>query len=154
MRGDLSRVRGLLRYYGIRLALVGLICWGVIAALSGPVARVVHLPSPAPIAMLGSVFVLFSVTHLQRGVLQGTQAFGRYGASAAFEGVVKVVTAAAILLLMLRTATAAVLIYGGVTVEGTQSSSTWLTFSRLSVPNWLATKIGPGCWNFGVTLIQ
>jgi O-antigen/teichoic acid export membrane protein len=59
--------------------------------------------------MLGSLFVLFSVTHLQRGVLQGTQAFGRYGISAAFEGVVKVVTAAAIMLLVLRTATAAVL---------------------------------------------
>jgi O-antigen/teichoic acid export membrane protein len=109
MGGDISEVRGLLRYYTIRLALFGLACWGVVAALSGFVARVVHLPSAAPIAMLGSVFVLFSVTHLQRGVLQGTQAYGRYGLSAAFEGVVKVVAAVAILLLMVRTATAAVL---------------------------------------------
>ena len=107
--GDLSRVRGLLRYYTIRLSLLGMVCGAVWVGVSGRVARLVHLPSPIPIAMLGTVFILFSVTHLQRGVLQGTQAFGRYGLSAAFEGVVKVAVAAALLLSVARTETAAVL---------------------------------------------
>jgi O-antigen/teichoic acid export membrane protein len=48
------------------------------------------------------------VTHLQRGVLQGTQAFGRYGLSAAFEGIVKVAIAAATLLFVARSETAAI----------------------------------------------
>jgi O-antigen/teichoic acid export membrane protein len=105
----LRSVRGLLRSYGVRLSFLGVVCGAAWAALSGPVARLVHLPSATSVAILGSVFVLFSLTHLQRGVLQGAQAFGRYGLSAAFEGVVKVAVAAFLLLSMARTETAAVL---------------------------------------------
>src|SRR6266545_3098776 len=102
MSGQLPRIRGLLRYYTIRLVLFGLVAWAAVAAFSPMVARIIHLPSPVPVAIVGSVFVLFSVTHLQRGVLQGTQAFGPYGLSAAFEGIMKIVAAAVIVWLLLR----------------------------------------------------
>ena len=108
MSGQLPRIRGLLRYYTIRLVLFGLVAWAAVAAFSPMVARIIHLPSPVPVAIVGSVFVLFSVTHLQRGVLQGTQAFGPYGLSAAFEGIMKIVAAAVIVTLLLRTETGAV----------------------------------------------
>jgi O-antigen/teichoic acid export membrane protein len=108
MRGEYPRIRGLLRYYSIRLVLFGFIAGGLVAALSGAVARIIHLPSSVPVAIVGSVFVLFSLTHIQRGALQGMQAFGRYGLSAAFEGIAKIVAAVLIITMISRTETGAI----------------------------------------------
>jgi O-antigen/teichoic acid export membrane protein len=95
--GHGRRVRGLLTYYAVRLAsIVGVV--GVVLALgSGLAARALRVPSALPIALLSVVFVLSTVTHLQRGVLQGAHRFGQFGSSSAIEGWAKVLAVVVIL---------------------------------------------------------
>jgi O-antigen/teichoic acid export membrane protein len=95
-KGEWARIRGLAGYYNLRMAFVGMLFAGVIALSSRILATVLHFPSGLPIALLGLSFPLGFVTHVQRGVLQGSQQFGRYAASTVLEAVVKI--AGAILL--------------------------------------------------------
>ena len=88
--GRARELRGLTRFYGFRLAF-GAALVGVMAVLlSGPVSQVLHLRSSLPISLLGAVFVLGTLSHLQRGVVQGLQRFGVFGAGSAIEGVTKI----------------------------------------------------------------
>jgi O-antigen/teichoic acid export membrane protein len=109
LAGEHAQIRGLYRHYAVRLALIGAVAMAVVVAASGPIARIIRLPSAAPVAVIGAVFVLSSLTHLQRGVMQGTQAFSRFGMSAGFEGIAKILLAVLLIRLVLPTETGAVL---------------------------------------------
>ena len=64
---------------------------------SGPVAQLLHLRSSIPVALLGGVFVLSTLSHLQRGLVQGLQRFGTFGLGSAVEGIAKIAAAVVIL---------------------------------------------------------
>jgi O-antigen/teichoic acid export membrane protein len=71
---------------------------GALAVLfSGLVAQLLHLRSSIPVALLGAVFVLGTLSHLQRGVVQGLQRFGMFGLGSAVEGIAKIAAALVIL---------------------------------------------------------
>ena len=89
--GRARELRGLARFYALRLGFAAALL-GVVAVLfSGPVAQVLNLRSSLPVALLGVIFVLSTETHLQRGVVQGLQRFGAFGLGSALEGVAKIV---------------------------------------------------------------
>ena len=90
--GHGRRVRGLLAYYATRVTAVVALMGGVLALGSGLVAGALRIPSALPIALLSIVFAFSAITHLQRGVLQGSRRFGQFGASSAIEGWTKLLT--------------------------------------------------------------
>lgn len=106
--GDRTELRGLLAYYGIRVGLTGLFVGAAIALLSTAVARALRMPSHWPVAVLGGVVVFSVLTHLQRGVLQGVQAFGRYSVSTTVEAAAKLVFTVLFVVVISRTVTSAV----------------------------------------------
>jgi O-antigen/teichoic acid export membrane protein len=85
-----SRIRPLAGHYALRLAFVGTLLTGAAALSSHAVASGLHFPSSLPIALLGISFPIGLVEHMQRGVLQGAQRFGRYAASTLVEAVIKI----------------------------------------------------------------
>jgi O-antigen/teichoic acid export membrane protein len=97
VRGEWGRIRGLVGYYNVRVAFMGLLAAGTVALGSHTLATVLHFSSALPIALLGGLLPLGLVTHVQRGVLQGTQQFGRYAASALVEASVKIAGALVLL---------------------------------------------------------
>jgi O-antigen/teichoic acid export membrane protein len=107
--GAFGRVRWLTRYYAVRLALVGLLLAAAVALGSSALARFLRVPSAAPIAILGVAFVFSAVTHLQRGVLQGTMRFGRYAVSTLIEAAAKIVATVALLVWVWRSVNGAML---------------------------------------------
>jgi O-antigen/teichoic acid export membrane protein len=108
-RSEWDRLHGLLRYYGKRLAAGGFLLAGAVAIGSSALARFLRISSPMPIAILGIAFGSSLITHLQRGVLQGSLRFARYAFSTVMEGAVKIVAAVSLLVLVSRDANAAVL---------------------------------------------
>jgi O-antigen/teichoic acid export membrane protein len=94
--GHGHRIRGELRVYGRRLVFVGLVAAALLALGSGAIARFLRVTDGRPIAILGLALALSVVTHLQRGVLQGTRRFGRYAVSTLSEASTKVVLAVAL----------------------------------------------------------
>jgi O-antigen/teichoic acid export membrane protein len=104
--GTEAELRAELVAYGRRVAFAALLVAAVFALASGGLARFLRIGSPAPLAILGAGLGLALVTHLQRGVLQGTMRFGRYAASTVVEGVGKI-SFAAVLLLVWRSVDAA-----------------------------------------------
>jgi O-antigen/teichoic acid export membrane protein len=107
--GAEASVRGYLRYYGVRLTLVAGIVAGFVAIASGPIAEILKVSSRVPIAILSLLLLLSAGTHLQRGILLGSQEFKRLGLSSAVEGVAKVALAALLLTWVWRSVDAAVL---------------------------------------------
>ena len=97
-RGEWARVRGLARFYGLRLALAGLLLVAAFALSSSALARFLRVPSQLPIAILGIGFLFSTITHLQRGVLQGSMRFGRYAVSAIAEAGMKIVATVVLLI--------------------------------------------------------
>jgi O-antigen/teichoic acid export membrane protein len=63
----------------------------VLALFSRPVAELLHLRSSMPVMLVGAVFLLSTITHLQRGVFQGLQRFAAFGGGSAIEGITKLV---------------------------------------------------------------
>jgi O-antigen/teichoic acid export membrane protein len=96
VRGDLPRVRAELRAYSQRLAFVGLVVAATLALASSALARFLRVSDGRPIAILGVGLAFSIVTHLQRGVLQGTSRFGRYAISTLTEAAAKVALAVAL----------------------------------------------------------
>jgi O-antigen/teichoic acid export membrane protein len=92
-----DQIRNLLWFYGRRLALVGALATGAVAVSSSAIAGFLHIHSGLPITIVGAGLCLSLLTHCQRGVLQGTQRFGRYATSTLVEASVKVIVAAALL---------------------------------------------------------
>ena len=92
--GDLDGIRPLLAFHRRRLIVAGLVVAATIALTSSAAARFLRLDSGLPIAIVGVGLSLSLLTHSQRGVLQGTQRFGRYSLSTLVEASVKVIGAA------------------------------------------------------------
>jgi O-antigen/teichoic acid export membrane protein len=107
--GDLYRVRGLVRFYGLRLAFVGVVAACVVALFSTAVARFLRVGSGGPIAILGIVVLLSVLTHLQRGVLQGSAAYARLSASMVTEAITKIVATMVIVAFVWRSVGGALL---------------------------------------------
>jgi O-antigen/teichoic acid export membrane protein len=96
VRGETGRLRGELTAHARRLAFVGLVVAALLALSSTALARFLRVSDGRPIAILGLGLAISIVTHLQRGVLQGTTRFGRYAASTLTEATAKVVFAIAL----------------------------------------------------------
>jgi O-antigen/teichoic acid export membrane protein len=94
--GHDNRIRGELRLYGRRLFFVGLVAAALLALGSSALARFLRVSDGRPIAILGFALALSVVTHLQRGVMQGTTRFGRYAVSTLSEALAKVALAVAL----------------------------------------------------------
>lgn len=109
LAGRADWLRALLWRHGVRLALVGLVLAAALSLSASALARFLRVPSAAPIAILSTVLVFSLVTHLQRGVLQGTKSFGRYAASTTVEAGAKLGAALALLLAVSRSVDAAAL---------------------------------------------
>lgn len=91
--GKLSELRALARYYGVRLALAALVVASAVAAASPALAHALHIRQPVALVVVAASLPLAVVVHMQRGVFQGVERFGRFGLSTAAEAVIKVVTA-------------------------------------------------------------
>jgi O-antigen/teichoic acid export membrane protein len=107
--GEEARIRGLIRFYGLRLGLGGLLLAAAVAISSSALARFLRVPSPVPIAILAIAVLLSVLTHLQRGVLQGSMEFGRYALSTVTEATAKIGASVLILVVLWRSVDAAVL---------------------------------------------
>jgi O-antigen/teichoic acid export membrane protein len=112
VRGEGDSVRELVRRYRLRLGLVGLAVAAAIALGSSALARFLRAPSGAPIAILGGAFLFSFVTHLQRGVLQGSMKFARYALSVFTEATVKITVTVVLLLWLWKSVDAAVMAIG------------------------------------------
>lgn len=95
--GRARELRGMARFYGFRLGSAAAFVGAFAVLFSGPVAQLLHLQSSIPVALLGGVFVLSTLSHLQRGVVQGLQRFGMFGLGSAVEGIAKIAAAVVIL---------------------------------------------------------
>jgi O-antigen/teichoic acid export membrane protein len=121
--GHGRKVRGLLAYYATRVTAVVALIGGVLALGSGLVAAALRIPSAMPIALLSVVFAFSTVTHLQRGVLQGARRFGQFGAGSAIEGWIKLVTI--VVLLRVVVASPSVVIVGLIVGGGAAAVIDW-----------------------------
>jgi O-antigen/teichoic acid export membrane protein len=107
--GDRQRISALYRYYAVRVGLIGLLVASVVVLASSGIARFLRIESMAPVAILAAALGISMVTHLQRGILQGTSSFDRYALSTLVEAVAKIVLTVVLLLLVWRNVDAAVL---------------------------------------------
>jgi O-antigen/teichoic acid export membrane protein len=89
-RGESERLRGLIRFYALRLGVAGSVACLAAAVASHTIARFLHEPSGWPVVAAALVVILAVQTHIQRGVLQGAQHFDRYSLSTVVEAVAKV----------------------------------------------------------------
>jgi O-antigen/teichoic acid export membrane protein len=89
--------RAQLRYRLDRLSAWVGVSGGLLAAaliaLSRPISGFLHIASPLPVILGALALPLLALTHLQRGVLQGTRRFGRYAASTVVEALSKLLVA-------------------------------------------------------------
>jgi O-antigen/teichoic acid export membrane protein len=127
-RGETSRVRGLLLFYGVRVGFAALFATGLIVLASRAIGRFLREPSPWPIAIAGIVTLLSVVTHLQRGVLQGTKSFGRYSVSTVIEATTKIVFAILLVELVSRSVEAALVAVGIASVAGALANALLLRY--------------------------
>src|SRR3954468_12521877 len=108
-RGDAAGIRAGLRDHARRLWLGGVLLAAVVAMSSGALARFLRISSARPLVILAGAFPFYVLTHMQRGVLQGTLHFRRYSISSVCEALVKLLGTVTVLLLVARTVEAAVL---------------------------------------------
>ena len=97
-RGEWARVRGLVRFYGLRLGFAGLVLMAVFGLSSSPLARFLHVPSQLPIAILGIGFLFSTIAHLSARRAARLDAIGRYAVSAIAEAGAKIVVTVVLLL--------------------------------------------------------
>jgi O-antigen/teichoic acid export membrane protein len=91
--GEWVQLRHRLRSVGARLGIAGAVAAAVLAGLSPQASKFLRIGSPLPVVLTALTLPLLVVTHLQRGVLQGIQRFGRYAASTITEAVSKLLAA-------------------------------------------------------------
>jgi O-antigen/teichoic acid export membrane protein len=91
--GEWVQLRHRLRRVGARLGVSGAVAAAVLAGLSPQASRFLRIGSPLPVVLTALTLPLLAVTHLQRGVLQGIQRFGRFAASTVTEAVSKLLAA-------------------------------------------------------------
>jgi O-antigen/teichoic acid export membrane protein len=107
VRGRAEQIRSLLRAQRIRVGIAAIAVAGLMAAASPLVARFLRLDSPLPLVVVGIGLGLSITTHWQRGVLQGTNAFGRYAASTLVEASTKIAAAVVTVVFISSTTTGA-----------------------------------------------
>jgi O-antigen/teichoic acid export membrane protein len=108
-RGEHPRIRALAAFYSWRLGLGALVVAAALALASSALARFLRLPSGVPLAMVGGAFAFSVVSHLQRGVFQGTTRFGRFATSTIIEATVKLAALVLALTVLWRSEESAVL---------------------------------------------
>ena len=91
--GEWVQLRHRLSRVGARLGLSSAVAAAVLAGLSPQVSKFLRIGSPLPVVLTALALPLLAVTHLQRGVLQGIQRFGRYAASTVTEALSKLLAA-------------------------------------------------------------
>ena len=110
--GKLAQVRGLLRFYALRLAFAGLVVGAMVVLFSGALARFLHVESGTPIALLALALTISVPVNVQRGVLQGSMRYRRYATSVGSEAVVKLTAAIVVLVWLWPSVEGAVLTVG------------------------------------------
>ncbi len=121
--GHGRKVRGILAYYATRVTAVVASAGAILALGSGLVAAALRISSALPIALLSIVFAFSTLTHLQRGVLQGARRFGQFGASSAIEGWMKLLTV--VVLLRVVVASPSIVIVGLIVGGGAAAVVNW-----------------------------
>lgn len=107
--GRLSELRGAMWFYGRRLFIVGVVMSLALMAASPWISGFLRIDTVGPIIVLAAALPIWCVALLQRGVLQGSQRFGRLAISTAVESLAKIATAIALLSLFWRGATGGML---------------------------------------------
>lgn len=69
------KIKGFLLKLTRNLGALGIVIAIFIAALSGPIANFLHLPSRTPVLIIAPVLIFFILLPLNRGILQGLQNF-------------------------------------------------------------------------------
>ena len=88
-KGDLAKIRPMLRHYGLRVTGGGLILGAIIAATSGWLSSLFHLGSPWLVVIVGAVIPAYALGHVLAGLLQGAERFGRFALESLVEGSTK-----------------------------------------------------------------
>ncbi len=107
--GRVSDLRGAMWFYGKRLLLMGVVGSLALMAASPWIAGFLRIDTVGPIIVLAAALPIWCVALLQRGVLQGSQRFGRLAISTAVEALAKIASAIALLSLFWRGATGGML---------------------------------------------
>jgi O-antigen/teichoic acid export membrane protein len=107
--GDAAAIRAALRFHARRLWVAGLLLAAGVGMASGGLARFLRIASGRPLVILACAFPFYFLTHLQRGVLQGTLHLRRYSISSVCEALVKLLATVVVLLAVSRTVDAAVM---------------------------------------------
>jgi O-antigen/teichoic acid export membrane protein len=85
-RGELAKIRPMLRHYGLRVTGGGLILGAIVAATSGWLSSLFHLGSPWLVVIVGAVIPAYALGHMLAGLLQGAERFGRFALESLVEG--------------------------------------------------------------------
>jgi O-antigen/teichoic acid export membrane protein len=89
-RGELAKIRPMLRHYGLRVTGGGLILGAIVAATSGWLSSLFHLGSPWLVVIIGAVIPGYALGHVLAGLIQGLERFGRFALESVVEGSAKV----------------------------------------------------------------
>ena len=88
-RGELAKIRPMLRHYGLRVTGGGLILGAIVAATSGWLSSLFRLGSPWLVVIVGAVIPAYALGHVLAGLLQGVERFGRFALESVVEGSAK-----------------------------------------------------------------
>jgi O-antigen/teichoic acid export membrane protein len=88
-RGELAKIRPMLRHYGLRVTGGALIIGAIVIATSGWLSSLFHLGSPWLVVIVGAVIPAYALGHLLAGLLQGAERFGRFALESLVEGSTK-----------------------------------------------------------------
>ena len=88
-RGELAKIRPMLRYYGLRVTGGGLILGAIVVAMSGALSSLFHLGSPWLVVIVGVVIPGYALGHVLAGLMQGAERFGRFALESVVEGSAK-----------------------------------------------------------------
>ena len=88
-RGELAKIRPMLRHYGLRVTGGGLILGAIVIATSGWLSSVFHLGSPWLVVVVGAVIPAYALGHVLAGLIQGSERFGRFALESVVEGSAK-----------------------------------------------------------------
>lgn len=88
-RGELAKIRPMLRHYGLRVIGGGLIAGAIVAAASGWLSQLFRLGSPWLVIIVGAVIPAYALGHVLAGLLQGAERFSRFAIESVIEGSAK-----------------------------------------------------------------
>ncbi len=88
---DRARLRRLGDVVTSSTALAGVVAFIVVGLLAGPIARYLHLTTTIPVVLTGAALGLAFALPVQRGLFQGTEAFGLFAVSLFIEAAARVV---------------------------------------------------------------